>query len=658
MKKWLKVTLIVVGALLLTLVMLSVLAGPIAKRYAEKHSMELCHRTATIGKVRANIFTGAVTIDTLKVMEEQGNQVFLSFNRLKVNASLPKLLVKEVKISKIYLDGLKAEVVQDGKRFNFTDIIELYTKKPKKEKKDTPSKWAVNLLDIQIHNSAISYKDAQVGSHFGLNNLDLVVPQLYLAGGHSDIKLDLDFDEGGALALKLLYDIKKSDYNLDVKMTKFNVNAVQPYLANNFNIADFQGLMTGDIAVTGSLEHILNLVASGKVALSNLKVTHLDKSPLLSMKSLKLDIEKVDLQNQDYSIRSLLLDGMLFHYDIFKDGNTLSRLKKQKSGKENTSDASEDSKKQLTYQLQNLTVSNGKVVYEDHTLSQKMSFPVNDIQMVVNDLRTGQAANITLDAKLGQTGILKCTGQANPMDLSNASLDVDIKNLSIKEFSPYSMYYLAYPIQDGLLAFHSKDVIKSNWLKSENNLDIFKPTFGNKQKDVQPRANIPMKAAMYLITDRKGHVQMDLPVSGDISSPSFSFRKIIWKTFTNLLVKVMLSPVDFVANMAGDNVFSPMKLPTSNSMQLSMENCHQLNSMAEVLKEKEQMHLVISAACPVVNDATGNASDSPYREKGFALVKNYLVSQGVSSDRVRLSDDAASSQDGNVKLSFNLEIPE
>ena len=52
----------------------------------------------------------------------------------------------------------------------------------------------------------------------------------------------------------------------------------------------------------------------------------------------------------------------------------------------------------------------------------------------------------------------------NPMDLSNAKLQLAIENLAIKEFSPYSSYYLAYPITKGLLSFKSDDVIKSNWL--------------------------------------------------------------------------------------------------------------------------------------------------------------------------------------------------
>lgn len=276
------------------------------------------------------------------------------------------------------------KVIQNGSRFNFSDIIELYTNKPKKDKDDGPSEWAVNLMDIQIHNSSISYNDAQIGSRFGLNNLDLVIPQLYLEGGRSDINLDLDFAEGGNLVLKLLYDIQKGDYNLNVKMKKFNINAVEPYLTKSFNISDFQGFMDGNVSVNGSLQHILNLVASGNVALSKLKVTNENHSPLLSMNTLKLDIGKIDLQKQNYDITNVELDGLDFYYDVYKDGNTLSRISKAKGEQKDTTSRSSAVP---NYHVHKFSVSKGRVVYEDHTLLQKMSFPVDDINLTVNDLK-------------------------------------------------------------------------------------------------------------------------------------------------------------------------------------------------------------------------------------------------------------------------------
>ena len=112
MKKGLKIFLIIVGILVGLLLLISILAGPIVKYYAEKHSVELCHRVVTLEHVRINILTGTVTIVGLNAKEENAKDDFLSFHKLNVQLSLPRLLGKTVRINHIRLDQLNAQVIE------------------------------------------------------------------------------------------------------------------------------------------------------------------------------------------------------------------------------------------------------------------------------------------------------------------------------------------------------------------------------------------------------------------------------------------------------------------------------------------------------------------------------------------------------------------
>lgn len=662
MKKGLRISIIIVGSILGLLILISVLAGPIAKKYVEKHSMQLCHREATVGNIRANLFSGTVVIKDLKVPEEDNKTPFLSFDKLKVNMSLSQLLAKKVKISQIDLVGLDAKVIQNGKKFNFSDIIDLYTKDKKKEEKKEKSQWQVDLRNIQIENGNLVYEDAQVGSYFGLNNLTLGVPRLFFDDNNSDIGLDFDFEQGGKIALKLLYDMGRGNYDMKVDLSKFQIDAVKPYLAKSLNIDQLQGLLTGKLSLKGSLQHILNIMATGNLNLQDVKVTHADKSPLLSVNDLKLDIDKIDLEHKDFQINGINLKGFDFSYDNFAEGNTFSKLfnKKEKTKESSKSDNQKKSSP-IQYLVKKVSITNGRVVYNDHTLGAKMSYPVSQINIGAENVASGKAVPLSLNAVLGKAGTLACSGNVDVMDLSNAKLKVDIKNLDISDFSPYAVHFLAYPIEHGILSFESENVIVNNMLNSQNCLDIYKPVFGNKNKNVEPKVNIPMKAAMYLITDRKGHVAIDLPVSGDISSPKFSFKKVIWKTFTNLLVKIMASPVDFIANIAGENTFKAMQLPADNSMKLQMENCDQLNSITSVLKEKEAANLVVRVGSNVSGTDTTvvAAQNVEFEQKSFSLIKNYLVSQGVSDSRIVLDAEKKPKANADkVKIDFSLSVAE
>ena len=58
---------------------------------------------------------------------------------------------------------------------------------------------------------------------------------------------------------------------------------------------------------------------------------------------------------------------------------------------------------------------------------------------------------------------------------------------------------------------------------------------------------LPVKLGIYVLTDRNKHIDIDLPISGNISSPEFSLRKVIWKAIGNVLLKVVASPFEWMS---------------------------------------------------------------------------------------------------------------
>lgn len=665
MKKGLKILLITVGVIVGLILLINILAGPIIKAYVEKHSVELCHRKVTIKHVRVNLFTGKVAIIGLKAQEENGKDKFLSFKKLKVRVSLPRLLGKTVRVNRILLDGLDGHVVQDGIRFNFSDIIDFYTKdEDKKEKPDKgPSLWKVDIRNIELRNCAVLYEDLRVGSRFDTKHVSAKVPRLDLEGGPSHIDLVTDFKDGSAFNLAGDYNIKEGDFDANVKMHQLSLDMALPYLKKLTSWGKLSGILNGDAKVIGNVKRIEDMVFSGTMALNNVKATNADKSPLASFSAFEVNMNKMDLGLMEFDVSSVSLKDLVFHYDVYEDGNTLSRLQKHTAqadssavapAQEDTIQSQDLNTSDIHYLLKKLSLTNGKIVYTDHTVApQEQTFEVSGIEIHAEDMRNGSNYPISLKANLGSLGELLCDANLDVLNLSNAEVDISIRNLKITDFNPYSLYYLAYPIEDGLLNFTSYISVKDNWLDSQNTLDIFKPTFGKRDKSIKPAAaKIPMKTAMYVITDRKGHVKMDLPVKGDISSPEFSFRKVIWKTFLNLVVKIAASPVDFIAKaVAGDETFKPMLVP-ADQMLLSIEQTHQLGGISDFMKEREQMQIIVNV-CPPQEEPSQTKAEQCYR-----LVKDQLVKQGIAANRIAMGTECKSSDSKDYKVEFNLNMEE
>ena len=675
MKKGLKITLIVVGAIVGILLLISILAGPIVRAYAEKHSVELCHRVATIKHVRINIFTGNVSIIGLVAKEENGKDEFLSFDKLKIQVALPSLLSKTLRINKINLDGLKAQVIQNGIDFNFSDIIDFYTKdKPEKSEKE-PSTWVVDIRNIHVQDAAVLYKDLKMGSCFDTKDVDIKVPRLYLKEKATHLDLKTNFAEGGGFDLNGEYNIEKGDFSAAVNMHELPLTLGEPYLKNLANFDQLIGILKGNANIKGCVKHINDMVFFGKMALDKVKITNADKTPLSSFGALSMDIEKGDLGRKDFKINNISLKDWELYVDIYKDGTTIGRLlnKNEKSDTTQTKEISNDTiaaesvkPSSIQYLVKNVAITNGKIIYTDHSVSPKEQvFPISNINLKADVLTNGQQSPVTLTANLGTSGKLTCNAHVDLLNFETADANISIQNLDIRDFNPYSLYYLAYPVEDGLLSFASNIDINHNWLDSQNALDIYKPTFGKKDKNITPAAvKLPMKAAMYIVTDRKGHVNMELPVKGDISSPEFSFRKVIWKTFTNLLVKIAASPIDLIAKAVGDNTFKAMELPTLENMQLSNENCYQLNEIVKTLKEKDQMTLVLNAAANPTPYEGEDANSIQNRSvaltnKSISLITNYIKNQGISSERITIdAENKAKPTIGKVKITFNLKMIE
>ena len=100
---------------------------------------------------------------------------------------------------------------------------------------------------------------------------------------------------------------------------------------------------------------------------------------------------------------------------------------------------------------------------------------------------------------------------------------------------------------------------KTNLL-NQNTIKVDELEFGKRTKDTTA-VKAPVRLGLYLMKDAKDVIAFDLPVEGNPSDPKFKLGKIIWRTFTNLLVKVATSPFRALAGLAGTNPESLEKTP-------------------------------------------------------------------------------------------------
>ena len=603
MKKPVKITLIVLGSLILLYFIALLVAPKIARSYIEEHSKEMIGRSITIKDISLNPFTYVLDVDTLAVMEADDKTPFVAFEKFSMNINPLKLFTKTLDISDIYMKALYVRVKQHGERFNFTDILEhlarqdsiYYAEHPEEKKaEDNSNKSAaeiaaglpvkLSLRNIIFEKGNIIYQDTKVGSKFHIKDFSINIPAIYLEDNATGVDVSLRFADGGDLSVKVDANMATYDFNIYLNLHRFALACIKPYLNDFINYKDFAGYLSANLTISGNINSILSSNVKGKVSLDNIDLTE-NSGHKLGAENVTVGIGKANLTDNEYLIDSVIVDAAFAHIDLYKNGKTnfdilldpknkgqdidttnVTETKSKEEPKEepkaeaaatdSSSVAAADSTekpapaKKLKARINKLLVKNTYVTATDHTIIRPFNYKVTAITVTGQNINYDTPCNVNVTASFPEGGSLSLKYHGALSNFNTMDIYISVKNLVLKHFSNYSLHYTAYPIKAGTLAFASENKIVDRNLDSKNTIDIYNITVGNKVDDIDPEYTVPMKIGLYILKDKDDKIQFDVPVKGNLDDPEFSYGKIIWKTVLNLLVKVAVSPFRLVGNLA------------------------------------------------------------------------------------------------------------
>lgn len=650
MKKWLKITLIIVTSLLALLVLALFLVSPIAKGYVNKHGKELIGREIHVEKLRANLLAGRVRIYDMTVYEDDDTTSFFSFDTLDVSVKLRKLLRSELYVRHITLAGPHVRVIQNKDRFNFSSIIDHFASDEEEPDTDTTSSaWKLGFYNIRLSDGEVYYADAGLGSEWDLKNLNVKIPGVYFDGAeNTDAGLALQLADGGVLRTEASMNMENNDFKVNLQLEKFAISNAKAYLADVMNVGKMDGLLDADIDVNGNLGDIMKMVITGKLAIKGVDIRDKKNESVASFNKLAVVLNKISIDDNLYDIKSVILEGLSSHFDLYSDGSNFSRLFSTSSSSESNAEpekveVTENNKpvetKPFKLNVGHFAVNDAEFTYNDNTLPDKFSFPVKKINIAAENISTSGDNNARILAMLPHGGTMMVRWHGNIDNWKqNQSLVLNIRNLQLKDLSPYSVAYLGSPFTDGTFSFTSDNKIIYSQLEGINKVDLFNPEVGEKRKDVDAEVNIPLKAALYVLKDKDGKVELDVPVKGNIDSPEFSYMKIVWKTLGNLIVKVATSPFRAVAKALGQTgeldfiAYNPLNVP------LTSEQYSVLNKIVDVLQYDTN---IVITLVPQINMAQSYKQESLYllKEEYYMTkhpekAKSAILPQGFLYDEV------------------------
>ncbi len=583
------------------IILVMILLPGIARRYTVNHSKKLIGRQIALEQLKINYFTGTVKLIDFKMFEPDDTTPFVSFDTLIVDAAPYRYIKNNLVIEQFYLKGLMAKVIQFDTTFNFDDLIAFYTAKEDTIEADTTVSEPLrfHFSNIELKGAEFIYEDKALNKTTQLRDLSFFIPYI---GWNQDAKSEADlrfsFKEEGYFESSIKVDPIRGDFEADIEIVHLYLQPFQDYVAKNININTFQGMLNSNLAIVGNINEPEKSIVSGSVEVVDFLMKDKQDKEFLGARKLDCRLKTIDYSNSSYVIDSVILTQPYVYFELDTATNNFFEIFNITEEDEDSTQVAEvtvdtsvaDSAAPLYYAINHLVLKNGIVDYRDNLTGEPFDYYLSEIALSADSiLSNSDWVDIYSNMLLNKRGKLVAQvgfDPANPMDII---LDYTITDFQLSDLNIYSRFYMGFPILYGDMYYKSHTEIISNQLISENKLIIQNAELGDKSGGL---FDLPMKFALFLLKDRKGIINLDIPVRGDLNDPTVNIGKIVWNTFKNLIVKVATAPFDFLAGLISVDP-KDIKAIEYNYLDtaLTVERQRQLDLLLELEQKKDGLEI-------------------------------------------------------------------
>jgi uncharacterized protein involved in outer membrane biogenesis len=432
-------------------------APPLLKTKIAAELSKTLHREVSIEQIWFNPFTTSLTVRGFIMKEREGSANAVSFDELYANLELRSLfrwapVFKEVRLTKPYINLIRNQ----DRTYNFTDLIDEFTKGPPKDPPGPTPRFAIN--NIQVLDGKIDFDDRPEQTKHVVSSIKIGVPFISSIPSHVEITVepalhalinDAPLEIDGET--KPFKDSRESTIHLDIDKLQIPKYVEYSPVELNFKVPSGQLSSKLTASFKTNKDRPSEFSISGNVGINELKLQEKTDLPLLNLPALDVVIDAVEVFAQKASLKSVKAQSPELHVTRNREGtlNLASLIAESKTEKAPEPKTKE---KPFTYRVEEIVIDQGKVVFTDRTPAQPFEKRLENIHADVKELsnaadkKATTAISFQTDAKeeFNHSGTLQLTPLQNEGD-------IEIKSLQLNGLRPYYESVLGVEIKEGLL---------------------------------------------------------------------------------------------------------------------------------------------------------------------------------------------------------------
>jgi hypothetical protein len=246
-------------------------------------------------------------------------------------------------------------------------------------------------------------------------------------------------------------------------------------------------------------------------------------------------------------------DGTNNIQQLLVKSDTAAPVKTTKTTASTTKTGASAVQKPWQFAVDNIHIDKATLDFRDASLTSAFRTNINELTGNIDGLDNSskKPAKVALKGTVDGYAPVALTGTVSPFtNKPAADITLDITNLDLATLTPYSGTYAGYQIDGGRLTVQLAYKLDNNRIRGTNHIIVNQMQLG-KQVSGPKVMDLPLRFAIYLLTDANGVMDLGVDVTGNVDDPNFSVGSIIWKAFRNVIVKTVTSPFRALANLAG-----------------------------------------------------------------------------------------------------------
>lgn len=657
---------------------------------------------------------GQLSLENLAIaLDKQSEEVRLSNGLLSVETIGFDLNGREMTVGEVAVENLDLALAR-SESGQIDWLAPLAQDDGKAEQEDVSAggqsfRWSV--AGINLSEGRVLWQDRQPQTP-----VELALERLSVSIGEISHQLEdpVSYRMQAALAsggqLTLNGQVTPVPFTLEaaVSGTDVALEAFEPYVQGAANIAIAKGVLgvDGNLDLDGQQDPLTGTF-SGTAEVAGLDLTLPgDTNSLVSWQTLRLAPIEYNVHPARLEIGTVTLSEPMINLVRNADGvHNVERIARTSGDTEPEKTESGqgdkgESEPEFIFRIGQLMLENGELAYTDRTLEPAFTTSVDQLNGTVTGLSNiaPQQGKVSIQGRVGGVADLDFEGTIGTLGTEDVSdLQLMMQEVSLPELSPYFGRYLGYGVDSGKLNLNLDYEIAGTSIEASNRVVMDRLELGSAIASDQA-VNAPVKLGLALLRDRKGVIEVDLPISGDLSSPDFSVGQVVMRAFVNLLAKAATSPFSMLgsiadlAGLSGEELGQVSFVP--GSRVLADGEAEKLAVLADGLLERPDLLLNIRGNVDLQADGlamlrdkltaggetelseeqwqaareaylAGERSLAPEAlsnlasSRGVTLRKVLRQTHGVSAEQLFLLDparDAETDDDGNIIVAFNLEV--